>query len=184
MDDVAAKASLAKAEEAALLAAQATVEEARQSLAAIELRLREAQAETAPERVQIARSAAHTANFKETQLTHMHRGQRVIVKVGTYPGKKFYGRVESIAAATGARFSLLPPENAAGNFVKAVQRIPVKSVLDKGNSYIAHLYRRLREEEVWVSKYQSREEARACLGRYIWECNHDQPHRGLGDRTP
>lgn len=73
-----------------------------------------------------------TANFKETQLTDMRPGQRVIVKVDTYPGKKFYGRVESIAAATGARFSLLPPENATGNFVKVVQRIPVKIMLDKG----------------------------------------------------
>ena len=127
-----------------MLIFESLVKEARQSLAAIELRLREAQAETAPERVQIARSAAHTANFKETQLTHMHRGQRVIVKVGTYPGKKFYGRVESIAAATGARFSLLPPENASGNFVKVVQRILVKIVLDKGNNYIARFHRHSR----------------------------------------
>jgi len=73
-----------------------------------------------------------TANFKETQLTRMRPGQRVLVKVDTYPGKKFSGRVESIAAATGARFSLLPPENATGNYVKVVQRIPVKIVLDKG----------------------------------------------------
>jgi membrane fusion protein (multidrug efflux system) len=72
-----------------------------------------------------------TANFKETQLRDMRNGQRVRIKVDAY-GQEFWGRIESIAAATGARFSLLPPENAAGNFVKVVQRIPVKIRLDKG----------------------------------------------------
>jgi membrane fusion protein (multidrug efflux system) len=71
-----------------------------------------------------------TANFKETQLTHMHTGQVVDVWVDAYPGKDFRGRVESIQAGTGARFSLMPPENATGNFVKVVQRVPVKIVLD------------------------------------------------------
>ncbi|MGE0448616.1 MAG: HlyD family secretion protein [Vicinamibacterales bacterium] len=73
-----------------------------------------------------------TANFKETQLSEMRPGQRVTVEVDAYPGKSFQGRVESIAAATGARFSLFPPENATGNFVKVVQRVPVKIVLDAG----------------------------------------------------
>jgi len=73
-----------------------------------------------------------TANFKETQLEHMRPGQRVTVKVDAYGGKTFTGRIDSIAAATGARFSLLPPENATGNFVKVVQRVPVKIVLDQG----------------------------------------------------
>jgi membrane fusion protein, multidrug efflux system len=72
-----------------------------------------------------------TANFKETQLTDMKPGQAVRVHVDTY-GREYAGRVESIAAATGARFSLLPPENATGNYVKIVQRIPVKIVLDAG----------------------------------------------------
>lgn len=72
-----------------------------------------------------------TANFKETQLRHMHPGQRAVVEVDTY-GRSYRGRVESIAAATGARFSLLPPENATGNYVKVVQRVPVKIVLDRG----------------------------------------------------
>jgi membrane fusion protein (multidrug efflux system) len=72
-----------------------------------------------------------TANFKETQLEHMRPGQRVTVKVDAYGGTTFIGKVESIAAATGARFSLLPPENATGNFVKVVQRVPVKIVLDQ-----------------------------------------------------
>jgi membrane fusion protein (multidrug efflux system) len=70
-----------------------------------------------------------TANFKETQLSKMKPGQKAYVKVDTY-GKTFSGQVDSIAGATGARLSLLPPENASGNFVKVVQRIPVKIVLD------------------------------------------------------
>jgi membrane fusion protein (multidrug efflux system) len=73
-----------------------------------------------------------TANFKETQLQNMRPGQRAIIKVDAYRGKSFTGRVDSIAAATGARFSMLPPENATGNYVKVVQRIPVKIVLDAG----------------------------------------------------
>jgi membrane fusion protein, multidrug efflux system len=73
-----------------------------------------------------------TANFKETQLESMRPGQRAAIDVDAYGGKHFTGKVESIAAATGARFSLLPPENASGNFVKVVQRIPVKIVLDPG----------------------------------------------------
>jgi len=74
-----------------------------------------------------------TANFKETQLTDMKPGQAARVHVDTY-GREYIGRVESIAAATGARFSLLPPENATGNYVKIVQRIPVKIVLDTGQN--------------------------------------------------
>jgi len=70
-----------------------------------------------------------TANFKETQLRKMKPGQRADVHVDTY-GKTFGGRVDSIAGATGAVLSLLPPENATGNYVKVVQRIPVKIVLD------------------------------------------------------
>src|SRR5207247_956548 len=73
-----------------------------------------------------------TANFKETQLEHMRPGQRVAVKVDAIGGKEFTGKVDSIAGATGARFALLPPENATGNFVKVVQRVPVKIVLDAG----------------------------------------------------
>ena len=70
-----------------------------------------------------------TANFKETQLRYMKAGQKAYVKVDTY-GKTFTGHVDSIAGATGAVLSLLPPENATGNYVKVVQRIPVKIVLD------------------------------------------------------
>jgi membrane fusion protein (multidrug efflux system) len=72
-----------------------------------------------------------TANFKETQLRRMKPGQKVKVKVDTY-GRTYDGHVDSIAGASGARFSLFPPENATGNYVKVVQRIPVKIVFDKG----------------------------------------------------
>jgi membrane fusion protein (multidrug efflux system) len=72
-----------------------------------------------------------TANFKETQLRHMQPGQRAVVKVDAL-GREFNGRIDSISAATGAKFSLLPPENASGNYVKVVQRIPVKIVLEPG----------------------------------------------------
>jgi len=73
-----------------------------------------------------------TANFKETQLTNMRAGQKVVVKVDADGGKEFQAHVDSIAAATGARFSMLPPENATGNYVKVVQRVPVKIVLEPG----------------------------------------------------
>jgi membrane fusion protein (multidrug efflux system) len=69
------------------------------------------------------------ANYKETQLTHVYLGQPAEVTVDAYPDVKFPGRVDSIMAGTGAAFSLLPPENATGNWVKVVQRIPVKIVL-------------------------------------------------------
>jgi membrane fusion protein, multidrug efflux system len=72
-----------------------------------------------------------TANFKETQLRDMKVGQRVKIKVDAY-GREYNGVVESIGGATGARFSLLPPENATGNYVKVVQRIPVRIRFDKG----------------------------------------------------
>jgi membrane fusion protein (multidrug efflux system) len=73
-----------------------------------------------------------TANFKETQLRDMRAGQSATVDVDAYGGREYKGKVDSIAGATGARFSLLPPENATGNFVKVVQRIPVKIALDPG----------------------------------------------------
>ncbi len=81
-----------------------------------------------------------TANFKETQLSDLRSGQKAVVTVDAYGGRRFAGHVESIAAATGARFSLLPPENATGNYVKVVQRVPVKIVLDGGQD-AEHLLR-------------------------------------------
>jgi membrane fusion protein (multidrug efflux system) len=74
-----------------------------------------------------------TANFKETQLREMKVGQPVTLEVDAN-GRKYKGKVNSIAGASGARFSLLPPENATGNYVKVVQRIPVKIVLDPGEN--------------------------------------------------
>ncbi|HEX2770549.1 MAG TPA: HlyD family secretion protein [Geobacteraceae bacterium] len=72
-----------------------------------------------------------TANYKERQLTHLAPGQKVEFKVDAFPGRKFTGVVDSIMAGTGAAFSLLPPENATGNYVKVVQRIPVKILINK-----------------------------------------------------
>lgn len=80
-----------------------------------------------------------TANFKETQLKYMRPGQKAEIKVDAY-GHTYNGTVESIAGASGARFSLLPPENATGNYVKVVQRIPVRIRIDKGED-LNHMLR-------------------------------------------
>ena len=66
------------------------------------------------------------ANFKETQLARVKPGMPAEVEIDTFPGQVFHGTVDSLSAGTGARFSLLPPENATGNWVKVVQRVPVK----------------------------------------------------------
>jgi membrane fusion protein, multidrug efflux system len=91
-----------------------------------------------------------TANFKESQLRLMRPGQRVTISVDAY-GKKYNGHVESIAGASGALFSLLPPENATGNYVKVVQRIPVKITFDPGETK-EHILRpgMSVEPKVWV----------------------------------
>jgi membrane fusion protein (multidrug efflux system) len=81
-----------------------------------------------------------TANYKETQLQRVTPGQKVRIRVDTYPNKVFHGKVESVMAGTGVVFSLFPPENATGNYVKIVQRIPVKIVLDQGTDP-AHILR-------------------------------------------
>ncbi|HWD56828.1 MAG TPA: HlyD family secretion protein [Stellaceae bacterium] len=70
------------------------------------------------------------ANFKETQIERMFRGEQVDLSIDTFPGVKFTGRVDSLAPGSGAQFALLPPENATGNFTKIVQRVPVKIVID------------------------------------------------------
>jgi membrane fusion protein, multidrug efflux system len=72
------------------------------------------------------------ANYKETQLERVRPGQKVTINVDSYPGKTFNGKVQSIMAGSGTVFSLFPPENATGNYVKVVQRIPVKIVLEQG----------------------------------------------------
>jgi len=72
------------------------------------------------------------ANYKETQIEKIRPGHPVTIRIDTFAGKKFHGKVESIMAGTGSAFSLFPPENATGNYVKVVQRVPVKIVLDRG----------------------------------------------------
>jgi membrane fusion protein (multidrug efflux system) len=72
-----------------------------------------------------------TANFKENQIGELHPGQSVEIRVDAYPGKVFKAHVDSIQAGTGSRFSMIPPENATGNYVKVVQRIPIKIVFDE-----------------------------------------------------
>ena len=93
-----------------------------------------------------------TANFKETQLKLMRPGQPVTISVDAY-GKEYKGHVQSIASASGARFSLLPPENATGNYVKVVQRIPVKITLDPGETK-EHILRpgMSAEPKVWIRR--------------------------------
>ncbi len=79
------------------------------------------------------------ANFKESQLAHMHAGLPVTVQADVLPGQVFHGRVASLAPATGAQFSVLPPENATGNFTKIVQRVPVRILLDGEGSALGNL---------------------------------------------
>ena len=74
------------------------------------------------------------ANFKETELTHMRPGQEATVEVDTYPGREFHAKVGSLSPGTGLTFSLLPPENATGNWVKVVQRLPVRLALESTDS--------------------------------------------------
>jgi membrane fusion protein (multidrug efflux system) len=80
-----------------------------------------------------------TANFKETQMEHLRLGEKVDIVADSYPDKTVQGSIESFAGATGAKFSLLPPDNATGNFVKVVQRVPVKIKLEADSAYISLL---------------------------------------------
>ncbi|GAA4461126.1 HlyD family secretion protein [Nemorincola caseinilytica] len=79
------------------------------------------------------------ANFKETQINKMHEGQEVTLKVDAFPGHEFHGKVASFAPATGSRFALLPPDNASGNFVKVVQRLPVKIEFAQNDQMVKEL---------------------------------------------
>ena len=80
-----------------------------------------------------------TANYKETELTDVRRGQPVTINVDTFPGVTVHGYVDSLAPASGEQFALLPPDNATGNFTKIVQRIPVKIVIDKNDPLLGTL---------------------------------------------
>ena len=94
-----------------------------------------------------------TANFKETQLAHMRQGDRVDIEVDAMPGRTFHGHLDSIQDGSGARFSLLPPENATGNYVKVVQRVPVKIVFDDKPENLQGLGPGMSvEPKVWLSK--------------------------------
>ncbi|MHB8883825.1 MAG: HlyD family secretion protein [Methylovirgula sp.] len=79
------------------------------------------------------------ANYKETQLTDVHAGQKVDIAVDMFPGVTIHGHVDSIAPASGQTFALLPPDNATGNFTKVVQRIPVRIILDRDNPLAGEL---------------------------------------------
>jgi membrane fusion protein (multidrug efflux system) len=79
------------------------------------------------------------ANLKETAVRDVLPGDKVEITVDSYPGKSYRGHVESLSPATGAKFSLLPPDNATGNFTKVVQRIPVRIALDEPNDPVRPL---------------------------------------------
>jgi len=87
----------------------------------------------------VGRDVWIVANFKETQIAGMKSGQSVAIEVDAYPDVVFKGHVDSIQRGTGSRFTLLPPENATGNFIKVVQRVPVKIVLDRHNGSSGYL---------------------------------------------
>jgi len=137
--------------EALLLSAKADVEAAKAALHTAEINLaytkilapqtgyitrRQVNAGDVVEKNQILATLVYgqpwvTANYKETQLTDMRPGQPVTIHVDAYPGVDFRGHVDSIMHGSGAHFSLLPPENATGNYVKVVQRVPVKILFDE-----------------------------------------------------
>ena len=79
------------------------------------------------------------ANFKGDQLAHMAPGQRVIIHADVLSGQVFHGHLDSLAPASGSQFSVLPPENATGNFTKIVQRVPVRILLDPADGVLGHL---------------------------------------------
>ncbi len=142
---------------AQLLSAKADVEAARAALHTAEINLaytkiqapqtgyitrRQVNAGDVVEKNQILATLVYgapwvTANFKETQLTDMRPGQPVTIHVDAYPGVDFRGHVDSIMHGSGSHFSLLPPENATGNYVKVVQRVPVKIVFDEDAATLA-----------------------------------------------
>jgi membrane fusion protein (multidrug efflux system) len=82
--------------------------------------------------VSLEKGLSILANYKETEVENIRPGQEVKITVDSYPGRVFKGKVDSIMAGTGVTFSLFPAENATGNYVKVVQRIPVKIALDPG----------------------------------------------------
>ena len=146
------------AEEAAELQARLEVAQAELRLAEIDLELTEVRAPTAGvvgnKQIEVGEYALVgvrklavvdlgdvwvTANFKETQLTEVVPGQRAAIEVDAFPDHEFTGVVDSLSPASGAEFSLLPPDNATGNFTKIVQRVPVKILFDQGQPLLDRL---------------------------------------------
>ncbi len=117
------------------------------------------------------------ANYKETQLTRIVPGQRVVVEVDTFPGVTIAGHVDSMAPASGAQFSLLPPDNATGNYTKVVQRIPVKIVLEPEHA----LEGRLRPGMSVVTRVDTRSEAQRRASRDISGSANDTTPREVGN---
>ena len=122
------------------------------------------------------------ANFKETQLTHMKPGQKAEIVLDTYPGRTFEATVEAIGAGTGAEFSLLPAQNATGNWVKVTQRIPVRLKLtdDDAKTGAAHRH----ERDGHASTPACRAAFRACSARGRGRVTDGRPNRprfGLPD---
>lgn len=103
-----------------------------------------------------------TANYKETQLTNVHPGQRVEVEVDTFPGVKIAGHVDSLSPASGQEFALLPPDNATGNFTKIVQRIPVKIALEPNAALDGRLRPGMSVESVIDTKAPEANEAKVA----------------------
>ncbi len=112
-----------------------------------------------------------SANFKETQLTHMKPGQKADVELDTYPGKVFKATVEAIGAGTGAEFSLLPAQNATGNWVKVTQRIPVRLKLDDPDIKVA--LRTGMSADVTVDTGVARGFGALFGNAFAGEANHD-----------
>jgi len=81
-----------------------------------------------------------TANFKETQLARMKPGQPAAIRIDALPDRVFKGHVDSVQPGSGSRFTLLPPENATGNYVKVVQRVPVKILFDNLDAATMHRF--------------------------------------------
>jgi len=87
----------------------------------------------------VAESSKIIANFRETQLKHVHVGDRVSLQFDALPDVVLVGHIDSFAPATGAQFALLPPDNATGNFTKVVQRVPVKILIDDPDISSRHI---------------------------------------------
>ena len=100
------------------------------------------------------------ANFKETDLTHVRVGQKATVVLDIYPSVTWEAEVESISPATGAEFAILPPQNASGNWVKVVQRLPVKLRLSKRST--APQLRAGMTATVWIDTKRQRRSKRSC----------------------